>query len=98
MTGEPDADDPAELAELVARVPPGWTEVGYAGASWGLTRTDHARGATSTLYAEQLGGPAFVSANVWHTRGGDVLRPCEMPIGTVLEFLRGWTPAVTDGS
>lgn len=84
---------PEELASLVDRVPPGWSEVAYAGARWGLTRTDRARGGTTTLYAEQLGGTAFVSANVWHTGGGDVLRPCEMPAEVVVAFLRGWTSA-----
>ena len=59
---------------------------------WGLTRADHAQGGTTTLYAEELGGPAAVSANVWHTSGGDVLRPCEMPAQVVLDFLRGWVP------
>ena len=83
---------PAELRGLVDRVPLGWTEVGYAGRSWGLTRTDHVGGGTTTLYAEELGGPSAVSANVWHTSGGDVLRPCEMPAELVLAFLRGWTP------
>jgi len=81
------------LHALVERVPVGWTLVGYDGRSWGLTRADRAEGGTTTIYAEQLGGPAFVSANVWHTGGGDVLRPCEMPREDVLDFLRDWTPA-----
>ena len=80
------------IEQDVGRVPVGWTEVGYAGRSWGLTRTDHARGGTTTLYAEELGGQSAVSANVWHTSGGDVLRPCEMPAQVVLDFLRGWEP------
>jgi hypothetical protein len=84
--------EPAELHALVERVPVGWTEVGYAGRSWGLTRSDHAHGGTTTLYAEELGGASAVSANVWHTSAGDVLRPCEMPAQVVLAFLRGWTP------
>jgi hypothetical protein len=87
---------PEELHTLVDRVPVGWTEVGYGGRSWGLTRSDHAGGGTTTLYAEELGGPSAVSANVWHTSGGDVLRPCEMPAQVVLDFLRGWTPASRD--
>ncbi len=91
MTDEAEVS-PTELHTLVDRVPVGWTEVGYAGRSWGLTRADHAKGGTTTLYAEELGGPGAVSANVWHTRGGDVLRPCEMPARDVLDFLRGWTP------
>lgn len=96
MTAEPgptaDPEEPDDLAALVDRVPAGWTEVAYAGARWGLTRTDRARGGTTSLYAEELGGPGFVSANVWRTQGGEVLRPCEMPAERVLDFLRGWTP------
>jgi peptide-methionine (S)-S-oxide reductase len=91
----PDTDEtvaPEELQDLVDRVPVGWTEVGYAGRTWGLTRADHAHGGTTTLYAEELGGASAVSANVWRTRGGAVLRPCEMPARDVLAFLRGWTP------
>ena len=86
------AVEPAELHALVDRVPPGWTEVAYAGRTWGLTRADHAGGGTTTLYAEELGGTSVVSANVWHTSGGDVLRPCEMPAEVVVDFLRGWEP------
>ena len=94
MTDE--AVEPTELHALVDRVPTGWTEVGYAGRTWGLTRADHAGGGTTTLYAEELGGTSAVSANVWRTSGGDVLRPCEMPARDVLAFLRGWTPAAQD--
>ncbi|GAA3561020.1 hypothetical protein GCM10022197_15680 [Microlunatus spumicola] len=83
---------PEELHALVERVPLGWTEVAYAGRTWGLTRADHAGGGTTTLYAEELGGTSAVSANVWRTSGGDVLRPCEMPAAVVVDFLRGWEP------
>lgn len=88
----PEAPQPDELAALVDRVPDGWTEVTYEGHAWGLSRTDRAEGRTTTLYAEELRGPGFVSANVWHTGAGEVLRPCEMPAETVVDFLRGWTP------
>ncbi|MBB3328181.1 peptide methionine sulfoxide reductase [Microlunatus antarcticus] len=94
MTDEPEDGPevgPEELHGLVERVPLGWTPVAYAGRTWGLTRADHAGGGTTTLYAEELGGADAVSANVWRTSGGDVLRPCEMPAQVVLDFLRGWT-------
>ncbi|SEQ58018.1 hypothetical protein [Microlunatus flavus] len=87
-----DAVGADDLARLVDRVPPGWTEVAYGGRTWGLSRTDRAEGRTTTLWAEELGGLGFVSANVWRTSGGEVLRPCEMPAETVLDLLRGWTP------
>ena len=80
-----------ELDDLVARVPEGWTSVRYGGRRWSLTRTDRAGGRSVSLLAEQLGGPDVVSANVYRTAGGALLRPCEMPDAKVLAFLRGWT-------
>ncbi len=85
------AGGPEELDALVDRVPVGWSEVAYDGRRWGLTRTDRAAGGTTSIYAEELGGAGCVSANVWRTRTGRVLRPCEMPAERVLDFLRGWT-------
>lgn len=80
-----------QLAELVDRVPPGWTEVAYEGRRYGLSRTDRAGGHSVSVYAEQLGGTDVVSANVYRTADGDVLRPCEMPAAKVLAFLEGWS-------
>ena len=37
----------------------------------------------------------MVSANVYRTTSGDVLKPCEMPAATVLDFLRS-ASAATD--
>jgi len=84
--------DPEGLAELVDRVPEGWTEVGYAGRRYGLSRISRAGDHSVALYAEELGGNDEVSANVYRTSAGDTLRPCEMPAATVLAFLRGWRP------
>ena len=80
-----------DLDELVARVPPGWTRVTYRGRPWGLSRGDHAGGRSVFVEADELGGPGRLSANVWFTADGPVLRPCEVPAGDVLDLLRGWT-------
>jgi hypothetical protein len=80
----------AELAALVDRVPEGWTGVEFAGRRYGLTRTTHGDGRSASIFAEQLGGTDVVSANFYRTSAGDVLRPCEMPVTTVLDFLRRW--------
>ena len=81
-----------DLGALIDRVPEGWTTVAYAGRRWGLSRTSRAGGGSVSVYAEQLGGAEVVSANVYRTAAGDLLRPCEMPAETVLAFLSGWTP------
>ena len=78
-----------DLGDLVDALPEGWSEVTYTGRRYGLTKITHAGGRSSSVYAEQLGGPDVVSANVYRTASGDVLKPFEMPAAKVLDFLRG---------
>ena len=82
-----------ELEQLLARIPAGWSRVAVDGVSYGLTRVDHADQQSVSVHAEQLGGNDVVSANVWRTSAGVVLRPCEMPEAKVMAFLRNWEPA-----
>lgn len=77
-----------ELEALVARVTPGWQRRMVDGRAWGITRVDHAGGRSSTIEGEELGGARRMSANVWRTGAGTLLRPCEMPAEQVLEVLR----------
>ncbi len=81
----------ADLGRLVDALPEGWSEVAYAGRRYGLTTIVHAGGRSLSVYAEELGGTDVVSANVYRTAAGDVLRPCEMPAAKVLDFLVGAT-------
>lgn len=81
--------EPAELDKLLSRVPDGWTRQVVNGRSWGVSRVEHVGGRTTTFTAEELGGSAMFSANIWHTSDGPVLRPCEVPATTVLDFLKG---------
>jgi hypothetical protein len=80
--------DPEELDALVARVPLGWSRLLIDGRAWGITRVDRAGGRSSTIDGEELGGVRRMSANVWRTEAGTLLRPCEMPAEQVLEVLR----------
>lgn len=92
MTDDPSAP---ELGALVDGLPEGWSEVAYGGRRWGLTKITRTGGRSSSVYAEELGGTDVVSANVYRTGSGDVLKPCEMPAAKVLDFLTGAT-AVPD--
>ena len=83
-------DAPLDLEAALDRIPEGWTRVRAGGRAYGLTRTTHTGGRSVTLYAEELGGPDVVSANVWRLDGGAVLKPCEMPALKVEAFLRDW--------
>ena len=80
------------LQTLVDLVPEGWTLVRYQGRPYGLTRTTRAGGKSVSVLAQELGGSDLVSANIYRTTGGDLLRACEMPQQKVLDFMRGWRP------
>jgi hypothetical protein len=83
----------AILARLLA-LPPGHSEGLFQGRRWGITRTSSPDGRRHWLFAEELGGPARVSCNLY--RLGPVrlaLRPCEMPEEDVVAFLLGVQPA-----
>lgn len=88
MDAQADTDD---LAQLLERIPLGWTRVSYRGRPYGLSRTDLVDGRSVAVYAEELGGNDVVSANVYRTSTGDNLRACEVPAAVVTAFLRGWT-------
>ncbi|PJJ70960.1 hypothetical protein CLV46_0492 [Diaminobutyricimonas aerilata] len=89
----PDEVDSAELAELLARVPDGWSRQSIDGSPWGVSRVEHVGGRSTTVTADELGGPGYLSANVWHTNEGLLLRPCEVPAEEVLRVLRALPPA-----
>lgn len=86
------ARQPTSLAELVDRVPEGWTLVSYQDRQYGLSRTTRANGKSVSVLARELGGPDLVSANIYTTSKGHQLRACEMPDKQVLDFLTGWQP------
>jgi len=86
------------LRTLVDLVPEGWTLVRYQGRPYGLTRTMRAGGKSVTVLARELGGSDLVSANIYRTAGGDLLRACEMSQQKVLDFLRGWRPQDEGGA
>ena len=83
----------SDLGSLVDRLPEGWTPALFRGRRYAITKASHAEGRSLSISAVELGGSDLVSANVYRTAGGEVLRPCEMPAAKVLEFLREWTPA-----
>jgi peptide-methionine (S)-S-oxide reductase len=77
------------LADLFARLPDGYSVAWRGGRRYGVTKTGFPDGRSWKLYAEELGGTVVVSANLYLTDGGEVLRPCEMPREKVIEFLEG---------
>ncbi len=96
-TGRPDDSsqdqESGDLAALIERIPEGWSLATYEDRRYGLTRTSRVDGRSISVFAEELGGPDLISANVYRTCEEDHLRTCEMPEAKVLAFLREWKPA-----
>ena len=84
------------VADLLADLPGGYSEVLYRGRRWSVTRTVQQGGHVEKLWAEELGGRGVVSANLYRPSSGEQLRPCEMPVSVVLDFLTGWTSLAGD--
>lgn len=88
------APDEATFAARLAAMRPGYREGLHDGRRYGATLKVSADGRRRWLYAEELGGTDFVSANVFMLDGARVLlKPCEMPEEKVVAFVLGFVPA-----
>ena len=79
----------SSLQEQILALPLGYSEVMFQGKRYGLSRQDFNQGRSLKVYAEELGGPDFVSFNYYVTEKGGLLKPCEMPREKVEAFLSG---------
>lgn len=73
---------------MLRAIPEGWTRAEVDGHAWGVTRVTRAGGKVISINAERFGDTEQLGANVWITSEGPILRPCEVPAETVLQFLR----------
>lgn len=55
-------------------------------------KSGFADGASQKLVAEELGGSDYISLNLYRTRSGALLRPCEMPEAKVIAFVLNLRP------
>ncbi len=84
---------PAAIWTRLETLPLGWFMARYDGRRYGVTRSVHAGGRSMKLYAEELGGPDFVSLNIFAPPTGEpTLKPCEMPVDKVTAFILGAQP------
>lgn len=57
------------------------------GRRYVVVKSGFAGGASQKLVAEELGGTDYISLNLYRTRSGALLRPCEMPESKVIAFV-----------
>lgn len=79
--------DPFRAA--LAAIPEGYCEGWVAGRRYRVEKTSHAGGRSLKLVAWELGGPDYISLNLYHLAAGDLLKPCEMPEAKVRAFVMG---------
>ncbi|PHI19270.1 peptide methionine sulfoxide reductase [Lewinellaceae bacterium SD302] len=68
----------------------GYSVVLYGNKKWGATKTTFTGGRSTKFYAEALDGSDFISLNLYRTRNGPKLKPCEMPAEKVIDFLKNY--------
>lgn len=62
------------------------------GRRYVAVKSGFADGASQKLVAEELGGSDYISLNLYRTRSGALLRPCEMPEAKVIAFVLNLRP------
>lgn len=87
------AKDPFRLA--LDHLPEGYSTGQFQGRRYRIEKTTHSGGRSVKLYARDLGGPDFISLNLYHLTSGDRLKPCEMPEAKVRAFVLGVAPDPT---
>jgi len=78
------------ILKRIQSLPIGYAVVAYKDKRYGVTRTDFNNGNSIKLYAEELGGVAFISLNYYITSEKELLKPCEMPEQKVIYFLKNY--------
>jgi hypothetical protein len=74
-------------------IPEGYSEGLYEGRRYRVEKTVLAGGKSLKLVAWEMGGPDYISLNLYTLASGDRLNPCEMPEDKVRAFVTGLEPA-----
>jgi len=78
------------VADRVKRIPIGYSEVRWEDRKYGVTRTNYSNGKSTKVFAKELGGSDFISFNFYFPLGSNNLKPCEMPIKKVADFISNY--------
>ncbi|MEM6685690.1 MAG: peptide methionine sulfoxide reductase [Bacteroidota bacterium] len=78
------------VLKRIQQLPTGYSEVWYEHKKYGVTKSEFNHGNSFKVYAEELGGTNFISLNYYCTSQREILKPCEMPIQKVVNFLENY--------
>jgi len=77
-----------EILRQIQSFPEGYTTVHFQGKTYGLTKETFNSGKSFKVYASELQGIDFISLNLYVTKKGILLKPCEMTAEKVISFLQ----------
>jgi hypothetical protein len=81
---------PTAVWNILGHWPLDYFTATYNGRRYGVTRSVLTGGRSMKLWAEELGGTDRISLNIYAPPSGEpALRPCEMPIDKVTNFIVG---------
>ena len=78
------------ILKRLKSLPLGYSEVQFKKRKYGVTLQEFNGGNSMKLYAQELGGNDFISLNYYITGTSESLRPCEMPVQKVIDFINGY--------
>lgn len=85
--------DQVEFITALESLPLGYTEGLYSGRRYGVTIEKSDDGRRWSLFGRELGGTDIVSLNLYRPGSGKIaLRPCEMSVEKVTDFVCGYRP------
>jgi len=76
------------LREQIDKIHNGYSEGIYHNAKYGITKEVFNNGKSFKIYAKELQGKNFISLNYYITSTSELLKPCEMPVQKVIDFLK----------
>ncbi|HAA15320.1 MAG TPA: peptide methionine sulfoxide reductase [Cytophagales bacterium] len=80
-------DTTSTVLKYIHQLPTGYSEGLYRGRKYGIVKEVFNAGRSYKVLARELKGTDLVSLNLYLTRKGEALKPCEMPAEKVIEFL-----------
>lgn len=82
---------PADVTAIITALPVGTLRGTAEGKTYLLTKHAFSGGRAIKVVAEELGGPDYISLNLYKLGKGPQLYPCEMPTAKVIAFMRNFT-------
>ncbi len=76
------------LSASIDQLDEGYSEVIYQGSTYTVTKENFNDGKSIKVFAQSLSSNDFISFNMYHTKAGTLLKPCEMPEKKVIHFLK----------